>query len=72
MLKNVLRIITVDNRIGAHTHYPTNMGLSTASSRQGSRFARVSDPQAPLGALSYTAHASRRGETAFLGPKSLS
>ena len=61
----------VDNRIGAHTHYPTNRGLLMASSRRETRFPRVSDPQAPLGALSRTSHGSRRGETAFLGPKSL-
>ena len=71
MAENVLCTKTVDNRIGAHTHYPTNIGLLTTSFHQETRFPRVSGPQAPLGALSRTAHSSRRDEMASLGPKSL-
>ena len=35
MHENVLCAKTVDNRIGAHTHYPTNRGLLLASSPPG-------------------------------------
>ena len=34
MAENVLCTKTVDNRIGAHTHYPTNIRLLTLPSRR--------------------------------------
>ena len=71
MAENVLCTKTVDNRFGAHTHYPTNRGLLTPPFRRKTRFPRVSGPQAPLGALSRTAQSSRRDKMASPGPKSL-
>ena len=71
MAENVLCTKTVDNRIGAHTHYPTKGGLLRTSSHPETRLLRVSGPQAPLGALSRTAHSSRRDKMASPGPKSL-